>query len=301
MSPDRNEKPSAPASPDAPAGVNGLKAVPTLDAVFDVPPTDVTSIPDVAAFVARVRTHRIDPVEMNRSITRGYAQFARVFQALLDPDFVQPGRLPRSARRPNWFAFAPHASDEVGRGIISASFACRTLDLLEGEAPGVDMGQALASIGMSAASKGAALRLGMAARLAGIPQEAATVLGALATAGNYRAFEDPRTLVITAARLAELFIQAPARDPLRRAECIVETLRNTLTEGNLGIYSDVGGAAQAYLLFRRAAGEPSPQDVLGRFTLPGSTATAPGWPTTSPSSTWMTASCRWTSTACCRR
>ncbi|HLL53871.1 MAG TPA: hypothetical protein VK447_10010 [Myxococcaceae bacterium] len=272
MSTERKDQPSSSgaAAPGSRPAPNTLKDGPVATTYFDLPPNDVITIPDVAAFVTRVRTHGMDPVTMNRNITRGYAQFARVFQAILDPTFARSGTPPRSTIRPVWFAFAPHASDEAGKGIVSVAFANSVLDVLEGEAPPSDIGKVFAQTGMDPASKVMAQRMAGAARLAGMPLGPAMVVAALLTGSNSRVFEDPRTLAITIARVVELFGQAPGGDPLHKAESIVDTLGNTLAEGNLGIYSDVGGTAQAYLEFRRAVGAPSPEDVLGRFVPPGS-------------------------------
>jgi len=276
MSPLRPDLPpspaAAPATAPAPApAANAVTQAPPAAVFFDLPPTDVTSIPDVKGFVATVQATGMKPVEMNQNITRGYAQFARVFQTLLEPDFARSGPPLSSASAPNWFAFAPHASDEAGKGMISVEVARQVLDALEGDTP-VDGMKLLEELGVEGPGRLAARMLSTAARMLGLPPKASLVLGALATAGNYRALEDPRTLMITATRALELYHQAPGSDAAHKAEALVDTLDHTLAEGNLAIYTDVGGSAQAYLLYRQAVGAPTPAQVLEDFTMPGAVA-----------------------------
>jgi hypothetical protein len=87
---------------------------------------------------------------------------------------------------------------------------------------------------------------------------------------NLEALIDPRTLSITAQRFVKLYTEAPGMDPLSKAEAVVVTLRRTLNEGNVLIFSDIGGAASAYLSWRQRAGWRSAAQVLEEFSLPTS-------------------------------
>lgn len=205
------------------------------------------------------------PLEDNRRITAGYIQLAQSFQALLDPDF-QPGGT--SGVRPNWFAFAPHASQAAGKGMLSAAIARHVLDAAR-ERPSLSVLEALDRVGLSAEARLSVERLSLELVAQGLPPDPAASLGALLTGMNGEALADPRTLALTASRFASLYASAPAVHPLDKAEAVVRTLERTLNEGNVDIFADIGGAANAYLAWRPSSGEVTPERVLAEFPLPG--------------------------------
>jgi hypothetical protein len=205
------------------------------------------------------------PLEDNRRITTGYIQLAHAFQALLDPDF-QPGSA--SGVRPNWFAFAPHASHAAGKGMFNTALARRLLAAGRGE-PSLSVAQALDRVGLTGPERPPVEKLAQVLGVSGLPFDAAAALGALTTSMNGRALADPRTLTLTAARFASLHWSAPAPLPLDKAEAVVRTLERTLHEGNVAIFADIGGAASAYLDWRPGAGEVPPEHVLAEFSLAG--------------------------------
>jgi len=205
------------------------------------------------------------PLEDNRRITAGYIQLAYAFQALLDPAF-QPGGT--SAVRPNWFAFAPHASHEAGKGMLSAALARHMIDSARGQ-PSLSLTQALERLGLTGSARLSVERLSLELVAYGLPLDAAASLGALTSAMNGEALSDPRTLATTASRFASLYWSAPGLLPLDKAEALVRTLERTLHEGNVAIFADIGGAASAYLEWRQAAGTVTPERVLEEFLLPG--------------------------------
>jgi hypothetical protein len=205
------------------------------------------------------------PLEDNRRITAGYIQLAQAFQALIDPDF-QPGGT--SGVRPNWFAFAPHASHAAGKGMLSAAIARHVLDAAR-ERPSLSVREALDRVGLSGEVRLSVEQLSLELVAQGLPPDAAASLGALLTGMNGEALADPRTLALTASRFASLYASAPALYPLDKAEAVVRTLERTLNEGNVDIFADIGGAANAYLAWRPSTGEVTPERVLAEFPLSG--------------------------------
>jgi hypothetical protein len=205
------------------------------------------------------------PLQDNRRITEGYIQLAYAFGGLLDPQ-LQPGGT--SGVRPNWFVFAPHASRTGGEGMLGAVLARRLIDAARGQ-PSLSLLHALSRVGITGEAALSAERLGVELRLQGLPLDAAASLASLTTALNGEALADPRTLLTTASRFAALYWSAPAVHPLDKAERVVVTLERTLHEGNLAIFTDVGGSGRLYLDWRAAAGEVTPERVLAEFTLEG--------------------------------
>ncbi|MCY1083581.1 hypothetical protein [Archangium lansingense] len=204
-------------------------------------------------------------LEDNRRITEGYIQLANAFQALLDPDF-QPGGT--SGVRPNWFAFAPHASQAAGKGMLSAGLARRVLDAARGR-PSLSVLEALERVGLTGTLRLSVEQLSLELLVQGLPTDVAATLGALTTGMNGEALADPRTLTTTASRLAALYWSAPGMLPLDKAEAVVRTLERTLHGGNVAIFADIGGAANAYLEWRQGTGEMEPERVLTQFALAG--------------------------------
>jgi hypothetical protein len=207
------------------------------------------------------------PLRQNRFITQGYIGIAQTLQALLDPDF-RPGGASRV--RPCWFAFAPHASQEAGKGILGAAIARRVIDLAQGEAL-PSAAHAYDRVGFTGPMRQGAEKLSTALGWHGLPRDAAAAIGALAGAMNLEPLSDPRTLWSTAHRFARLFFQAPGALPLDKAESLARTLERMLNEGNVSIFTDIGGSAQAYLAWRQGAGAITPERVLREFTLRGAT------------------------------
>lgn len=205
------------------------------------------------------------PLEDNRRITLGYIEILNELQTLLDPAF-QPGGT--SSVRPNWFAFAPHASQAGGKGMMATALARHAIDAARGQ-PSLSLTQALDRLSLTLSVRATVEQLSLELLVHGLPHDAAAALGALATGVNGEALMDPRTLSTTAARFAALYWSAPAFFPLDKAESVVLTLERTLHEGNLAIFSDVGGAGRAFLDWRRGAGAVTPERVLTEFTLPG--------------------------------
>lgn len=207
------------------------------------------------------------PLEQNRLITQGYLRIAHALQALVDPSF-QPGGT--SSGRPCWFAFAPHASQEAGKGILGAEIADRIIDAAQGE-PASSMEHALERAHHPLARRISVAALSHALSWYGLPRDVAAALASLQGALNLEALIDPRTLAATAERFAKLYMEAPGSDPLSKAESVVVTLRRTLNEGNVLIFTDIGGSAEAYLSWRRQVGvAPAAARVLGEFSLPTS-------------------------------
>lgn len=205
------------------------------------------------------------PLRQNRFITQGYIQIAQALQALLDPAY-RPGR--SSSVLPCWFAFAPHASQEAGKGMLGAAIARRIIDIAQGEAL-PSAAHAYDRVGLTGPMRAGAEKLSGALAWHGLPRDAATVIGALASAMNLEPLSDPRTLWSTAHRFARLFFQAPGVLPIDKAEALARTLERMLNEGNVAIFNDIGGSAQAYLAWRQGAGAVTPDRVLREFTLRG--------------------------------
>ncbi|MFP2912708.1 hypothetical protein ACLESD_48405, partial [Pyxidicoccus sp. 3LFB2] len=190
------------------------------------------------------------PLRHNRFITRGYIRIAQTLQGLLDPDFHPGGT---SHVRPCWFAFAPHASQEAGKGMLGAAIARRIIDLAQGETL-PSAAHAYDRVGLTGPMREGAEKLSGALGWHGLPRDAAAAIGALGGAMNLEPLSDPRTLWSTAHRIARLFFQAPGFLPLDKAEALARTLEGMLHEGNVAIFSDIGGSAQAYLGWRQDAG-----------------------------------------------
>ncbi|MFP2910144.1 hypothetical protein ACLESD_34925 [Pyxidicoccus sp. 3LFB2] len=227
----------------------------------------VASVLLVAAALLALPSHAQanTPLEDNRIITEGYIQLAYEMGGVLDPT-LQPGGV--SSVRPNWFVFAPHASRTGGEGMLGTALARRIIDAARGQ-PSLSVLHALQRVGLTGELSLSAQRLGLELVLHGIPLDAAASLASLATAMNWAALADPRTLLSTASRFAALYWSAPGFFPLDKTERLVVTLERTLHEGNLAIYTDVGGAGRSYLDWRQGAGAVTPERVLTEFTLPG--------------------------------
>ncbi len=235
---------------------------------FTVPARSVSSALLLAAMLLASPARAEEsptPLEDNRRITLGYIEILNELQAILDPNF-QPGGT--SSVRPNWFCFAPHASQAAGKGMVGTALARRLITAARGW-PSFSLSQALDRLGLSSAERPTVQRLAVELLAHGLPYDVAAALGALATGLNGEALLDPRTSSLTAARFAALYWSAPAFWPLDRAESVVLTLERTLHEGNLAIFSDVGGAGRAFLDWRRGAGAVTPERVLTEFTIPG--------------------------------
>jgi hypothetical protein len=209
---------------------------------------------------------QLPPLEQNRLITQGYLRIAHALQAIIDPDF-KPGGVSRMM--PNWFAFAPHASQEAGKGMLGADLADRIIDAAQGE-PSPSVQHALDRVGFTGLQRLRLEALSLALTWYGLPRDVAAALASLQGAMNLEALIDPRTLWITAQRFANLYLGAPGADPLAKAEAVVVTLERCLNTGNVLIYSDIGGAADAYLTWRQAVGPAPASRVLAEFALPTS-------------------------------
>jgi hypothetical protein len=208
------------------------------------------------------------PLEQNRFITQGYTRVAYAMQRLLDPGLKEGGT---SAAYPNWFVFAPHASQEAGRGMLGAAIARRVIDAAQGEASPT-LTHALDRAGLTGPSRLAVEKLAGALSWHGLPKDVAAALGSLVGAMNLEALVDPRTLWCTALRMARIVLGAPGLRPLDKAEAVVRTLERLLNEGNVAIFTDVGTSADLYLGWRAGAGAVRADRVLREFTLPGSRA-----------------------------
>jgi hypothetical protein len=204
------------------------------------------------------------PLEDNRRITLGYIDIAYELGTLLDPS-LQPGG--SSHVRPNWFVFAPHASQTGGQGMLGAALARRMIDAARGQ-PSLSLVHALDRLGLTGEARLTAERLSLELIVYGVPLDAAASLASLTRALNGRALADPRTFTTTTSRFASLYWGAPGFHPLDKAEAVALTLERTLHEGNLAIFTDIGGSARLYLDWRRTAvGEVTPERVLSEFSL----------------------------------
>ncbi len=211
---------------------------------------------------------------LNRRINAGYAEYATRLQEIVDPGFAARGT---SRAYPNWFAFAPYASREVGRGMHTASAALEAIrDVRRSGGGGAEPLREMVP-GMSSAE--AAGLLGALERVLPTMRDDALTIGAflfgLATKspGDLGVLADPRTLAISARRLVALLETAPGRSVDEKLEAIAGTLRNALEAGNRAIFGDIGGAAQRYFEWRDRfpGGAPSPEDVIRDFRVPGTT------------------------------
>lgn len=206
----------------------------------------------------------LSPLEQNRRITQGYGRIAQGLQALLDPSY-RPGGTSRVL--PNWYAFAPHASQEVGKGLLGAAISRRIIDAAQGEAPASTL-EVLIRAGFTGPQRLALQALSEALTWYGLPRDVAAALASLQGAMNLEALTDPRTLWATAQRFAKLYIEAPGLLPLAKAEAVVLTLERFLNEGNVAIFSDIGTSGEAYLAWRQNAGGVSAERVLTEFFRP---------------------------------
>jgi hypothetical protein len=220
----------------------------------------------VPEFLAPVMSGQPSRLEQNRLITQGYLRIAHELQAIVEPGF-RPGGV--SHTMPCWFAFAPHASQEAGKGIVGAVVAHRVIDAAQGE-PSSSMHQALDRTRYSFRQRVTIEALSHALSWYGLPRDVAAALASLQGAMNLEALIDPRTLWITAQRFAKLYLEAPGRDPLAKAEAVVLTLERCLNEGNVAIFTDIGGSADAYLTWRRSVGPVPAARVLVEFSRPTS-------------------------------
>lgn len=208
---------------------------------------------------------QLSPLEQNRLITQGYLRIAHALQAILEPGF-QPGG---TSGMPNWFAFAPHASQEAGKGMVGAEIAGRIIDAAQGE-PSPSIDHALSRARYKGPHYLATVSLSHALGWYGLPHDVAAALASLQGAMNLEALADPRTLGITAQRFAKLYSEAPGKDPLSKVEAVTVTLKRCLNDGNMAIFSDIGGSAGAYLAWRQVAGAVPAAQVLAEFSRPGS-------------------------------
>jgi hypothetical protein len=205
------------------------------------------------------------PLQDNRRITLGYIGIAYELGALLDPG-LQPGG--SSNVRPNWFTFAPHASQTGGQGMLGAALARQALAAARGQ-PSLSLTQALDRLGLTGTVRLTVESLSVELILQGLPIDAAASIASLTRAMNWEALADPRTFTTTSQRFASLYWSAPAPLPLDKAEAVVITLERTLHEGNVAIFTDIGGAGRLFLDWRQAAtGEVTPERVLTEFSLP---------------------------------
>ncbi|MFY0567385.1 hypothetical protein ACN28E_26650 [Archangium lansingense] len=218
------------------------------------------------AVVALAPPARADatPLEDNQRITEGYIEIAYELGGLLDPT-LQPGG--SSSVRPNWFVFAPHASRTGGEGMLATALARRIIDTARGQ-PSLSVLQALDRVGLIGTVRLTVENLSLELVLRGLPIDAAASLASLTTAMNGQALADPRTFATTASRFASLYWSAPGALPLDKVESVVLTLERTLHEGNLAIFTDIGGSARLYLDWRSGlTGNVTPTRVLSEFSL----------------------------------
>ncbi|WP_224365915.1 hypothetical protein [Hyalangium versicolor] len=206
------------------------------------------------------------PLEQNRLITQGYLRIAHAMQAIIDPEF-RPGGVSRMM--PNWFGFAPHASQEAGKGILGATIAHRIIDAAQGE-PSPSVPSALDRVGLQLPQRFLIESLSHALTWYGLPRDVAAALASMNGALNIEGLGDPRTLWCTAQRFAKLYMEAPGKDPLAKAEAVVATLERCLNQGNVFIFTDIGGSAELYLHWRQNVGSPPAARVLAEFSRPGS-------------------------------
>ena len=206
------------------------------------------------------------PLEDNRTITLGYIGIAYELGGIIDPT-LQPGGT--SSARPNWFTFAPHASQAGGKGMYSAALA-RNFIAAARLQPSLSLTNALDRLGLTGVTRLQLQDLSLQLIAQGLTTDAAAALSVMTSALNVAALADARTLLATAARMGALYSSAPGLTPLDKTEVIVVTLERTLHEGNLAIFNDVGGSARLYLDWRAAATGPiTPGRVLTEFTLVG--------------------------------
>jgi hypothetical protein len=230
------------------------------------PSTGPSPAPNTLVSAEPELTGPLSPLEQNRRITEGYGRIAQGMQTLLDPDY-RPGGASRVL--PNWYAFAPHASQQVGRGLLGADISRRLIRASQGGPP-LSLAQALAPAGLAGPQLLLLEALLKALSWQGLPYDVAAALVSLQGAMNLEALLDPRTQVITAQRFARLYLSAPGRLPLDKALSVALTLEHCLNEGNVAIFTDIGGSGEAYLAWRQLAGSITPERVLTGFLRPGS-------------------------------
>lgn len=204
------------------------------------------------------------PLEDNRTITLGYIGIAYELGGIIDPT-LQPGGT--SSARPNWFTFAPHASQAGGKGMYGAALARHFINTARLQ-PSVSLTNALDRLGLGGVLRLRLQDLSLQLIAQGLTVDAAAALSVMTSALNVEALGDVRTLMATASRMGSLYWSAPGATPLDKVEAIVITLERTLHEGNLAIYNDIGGSARLYLDWRAGATGPiTPARVLTEFTL----------------------------------
>ncbi|MBZ4331697.1 hypothetical protein [Corallococcus sp. AS-1-12] len=220
----------------------------------------------VLAFTSAQAQSAPTPLEDNRTITLGYIGIAYELGGIIDPT-LQPGGT--SSARPNWFTFAPHASQAGGKGMYGAALARHFIDSARLQ-PSLSLTNALDRLGLSGVLRLRLQDLSLQLIAQGLTVDAATALSVMTSALNVSALGDTRTLLATASRMGALYWSAPGTAPLDKVEAIVITLERTLHEGNLAIFNDIGGSARLYLDWRAAAtGSITPARVLTEFTLAG--------------------------------
>jgi hypothetical protein len=206
-------------------------------------------------------------LQTNSRITQGYLQLAVRMQAVVDPDY-RPGVPSRVLS--NWFAFAPHASQEAGKGMLGAHLARAIIDAAQGE-PAPSVRHALDRGGLDGPERIVAEKVADTLRWFGLTHDVAASLGTLLSAANIDALADPRTLWITTFRVARLLHESLGNTPLERAEAVARTLEQLLLDGNVAIFEDIAGSARRYLDWRQHTGPDTVTSarVLESFTLEG--------------------------------
>jgi hypothetical protein len=214
----------------------------------------------------QVDAGRVPHLRMNQQITQGYMQFAREVQYIVEPGFNGQS----TSAIPNWFGFAPHASNAAGHGMRAAEAGLSILnrDIIPNNL--YDWSEAL---GLQGRVRQAVDLIQRALELARVPPEVAYALAAVLAGSNVDAMLDRNTARITLERMVRLYLRAPGSNPVEKAKTVLRTLDNLLAEGNRDIYRDVGGTAQRYLQFRhQTGGRPvAPARVLSCFRLEHST------------------------------
>jgi hypothetical protein len=264
---DAEESPAAAPPLEAPAAPPAAPALPARhDVLARAGAAAPPSIPSAAADAANPDL-RFEA--LNRTINAGYAQFADSFQSIVDPGF-SPGGV--SETYPSWFAFAPYASHEVGRGLASTAAALDALREADGAGRGAEdvITRLFPDLdGAQAAGLRATLETAFAAFGADAARAGAFFLAmsdAPKSPGSFAGLLDPRRAAIAAGRFFSLVESAPGATLEAKLEAIAGTLRNALSDGNRRIYGDVGGAAERYLAWREAEpAPPAPEDVLSHY------------------------------------
>jgi hypothetical protein len=209
-------------------------------------------------------------LDTNHLITQGYIQLAHDMQALLDPNY-RPGGA--SNVLCNWFAFAPHASLEAGKGMLGAYLARGIIDAAQCE-PAPSVQRALDRGGLQGPDRLVAEKVAGTLRWFGLSHDVAASLGTLLSAANLEVLADPRTLWITTWRVARVLHEAPGATPLDKAEAMARTLEQLLIDGNVAIYGDIAISARMYLDWRKRSGANTvkPDQVVDAFELEGARA-----------------------------